>query len=132
MTASSVRLRNYLADQLQECTEGDVEQRVEDLTALVEQFDEDIESDVRVFSALANETRYEILRLLDSADEELCVCEINVIVDASEATISQALSQLVDAGLVTRRKDGRWRKYQTTTRATALLASFDGVKRIDG
>jgi DNA-binding transcriptional ArsR family regulator len=105
---------------------------VEDLTALVEQFDEDIESDVRVFSALANETRYEILRLLDSADEELCVCEINVIVDASEATISQALSQLVDAGLVTRRKDGRWRKYQTTTRATAMLASFDGVKRIDG
>lgn len=128
---STVRLRNYLADQLEECTEADVEARVDSLTRLVDRIDGEVESDVRVFSALANETRYEILRLLDGADEELCVCEVNVIVDVSEATISQALSQLVEAGLVTRRKDGRWRKYRTTTRATALIAVFDGLKRIE-
>ena len=128
MTESSDRLRNYLADQLEECTEADAEERVDHLATLTRQFEADIESDVRVFSALANKTRYEILRVLDSADEELCVCEINVVIDASEPTISQALSQLVDAGLVTRRKDGRWRKYRATTRATALLATFDGLK----
>ncbi|MEF8825003.1 MAG: metalloregulator ArsR/SmtB family transcription factor [Halapricum sp.] len=132
MDVSSGRLRNYLADQLEECTEADVEERLEYLAGLVAQLDGDIESDVRVFAALANETRYEILRVLDRADEELCVCEINVVIDASEATISQALSQLVDVDLVTRRKDGRWRTYRTTTRATAFLATFDGLKRTGG
>lgn len=127
MDSSSDRLHNYLADKLGECTEADVEDRMEYLDGLTARLS-DVESDVAVFSALANETRYEILRVLDRADEELCVCEVNVLVDASEATISQALSQLVDAGLVTRRKDGRWRTYRTTTQAAALLATFDGLQ----
>lgn len=131
MEASSGRLRNYLTDQLEECTEADVEQRVDYLAGLVDHSRDGIESDARVFSALANETRYEILRVLTGADEELCACEINMIIDASEATISQSLSQLVDVDLVTRRKDGRWRTYRATTRATALLATFDGLKRTD-
>jgi DNA-binding transcriptional ArsR family regulator len=130
MDSSSDRLHNYLADKLGECTEADVEDRLEYLDGLAARSD-DVESDVAVFSALANETRYEILRALDRADEELCVCEVNVLIDASDATISQALSQLVDAGLVSRRKDGRWRTYRTTTQATALLATFDGLQLTD-
>lgn len=132
MDESAERLHNYLADQLGECTESDVDTRVTQLMQLADQRDDSVTSDVSVFSALANRTRYEILRILDRADAELCVCEINVVVDASEATISQALSQLVDADLVTRRKDGRWRKYRTTRRATALLTTVDGLERIDG
>lgn len=131
MDSASGRLRNYLTAQLEECTEADVERRVNHLTGLADRTNEDVESDVRVFSALANETRYEILRVLDRADEELCVCEVNVVIDAAEPTISQALSKLVDAGLVTRRKDGRWRTYRATRRATALLATFDGLKQSD-
>jgi len=131
MDSTSERLRNYLTDQLEECTEADVEERLAFLAGITDHPNDDIESDVDVFSALANETRYEILRALDCADEELCVCEINAVSDASEATISQSLSQLVDVGLVTRRKDGRWRTYRTTTWATALLATFDGLKRTD-
>lgn len=131
MSSASDRLQNYLTDQLEECAEADVEERLDYLAGLSDHSDDDIESDVRVFSALANETRYEILRALDRADEELCACELNVIIDASEATISQGLSQLLDVGLVTRRKEGRWRKYRTTTRATALIATFDGLKGID-
>lgn len=129
MSESSSRLRNYLVDQLDDCADSDVEQRAEYLLGLGDRVEPDIESDVRVFSALANGTRCEILRILDRADEELCVCEVNVAIDASEATISQGLSQLVEAELVERRKDGRWRKYRATTRATALLATFDGLKR---
>ena len=129
MSEPSTRLQNYLVDQLDECADSDVEQRAEYLLELGARVEPDAESDVSVFSALANGTRYGILRVLDRADEELCVCEINVAIDASEATISQGLSQLVAAGLVGRRKDGRWRKYRATTRATALLATFDGLKR---
>lgn len=127
MNAASGRLSNYLTDQFEECAQCDVDERVDYLTDLASD-PESVTSDVRAFAALANETRYEILRVLDRADEELCVCELNVTVDASESTISQSLSKLVDVGLVTRRKDGRWRKYQTKTRATALLATFDGLK----
>jgi DNA-binding transcriptional ArsR family regulator len=126
MTDSPARLRNYLTDELEECTDSDVEQRIGDLRSLTDRLD-DFEPDVHVFSALANETRYEILRTLDESEDELCVCEINVVMDASEATISQSLSQLVEAGLVSRRKNGRWRKYRVTREATALLATFDGL-----
>jgi DNA-binding transcriptional ArsR family regulator len=86
-----------------------------------------IEADLDVLAALANETRYKLVRLLVAADGELCVCELNAMVDASESAISHALSKLTDAGLVTRRKDGRWRKYRATNGAVALLTLMDGV-----
>jgi DNA-binding transcriptional ArsR family regulator len=55
----------------------------------------------------------------------MCVCEINPIVDVSDSAISHALSDLREAGLVTRRKDGTWRYYEATERAKALLAALD-------
>jgi len=42
--------------------------------------------------------------------------------------ISHALSQLTDAGLLRRRKDGKWRKYRTAARASALLVALDGSR----
>lgn len=80
-------------------------------------------------SALANETRYKIVRILHTAGEELCVCEFSPLLDVSDSAISHALSQLTDAGLVTRRKDGKWRKYKTTVRADALLVALNGSRR---
>jgi DNA-binding transcriptional ArsR family regulator len=69
--------------------------------------------------------------LLKAADRELCVCEINPIVDVSDSAISHALSDLYDAGLVTRRKDGTWRYYETTDRAEAILTALDETRRTD-
>ena len=70
-----------------------------------------------------------IVRILHIAGEKLRVCEFSPLLDVSDSAISRAFSQLTDAGLVTRRKDGKWGKHQTTVRADALLFALDGSRR---
>ena len=83
-----------------------------------------IDQDLAVWSALANETRYRIMRLLQDHDE-VCVCDIDASLEASQSAISHALANLHDAGLVDRRKDGRWRYYRITPVASSLLTAMD-------
>jgi ArsR family transcriptional regulator len=91
----------------------------------------DVEMDVRTFSALGNETRYEALRFLAAADDEVCACELVPRLDVNQSTTSRALSALYEAGLVDRRKDGRWRYYTTTPRAETLLTAIDATREAD-
>ncbi|WP_394296231.1 ArsR/SmtB family transcription factor [Halorubrum lacusprofundi] len=87
--------------------------------------------DVELLSALGNETRYKIVRMLHAADgDELCVCELSPLLDVSDSAISHALSKLTDAGLVTRRKEGKWRMYRATPRANAVLVALDGSRSL--
>jgi ArsR family transcriptional regulator len=88
---------------------------------------ETIDSDVARLSALGNETRYELLRLLADADGEVCACDLGPSLPVSQSAVSQALSRLHDAGLVDRRKSGRWRHYEATEAATTLLDALDSV-----
>ena len=128
MSTATQRLQRYLTDQLQDCRPEDVEDRMAELDTLEAVLSADrISADLDVLAALANETRYKLVRLLVAADGELCVCELNAMVDASESAISHALSALTDAGLVTRRKDGRWRKYRASNGAVAAVTLLDGV-----
>jgi len=129
--ATHERLRRYMEDDLGSCQDDDFEQRVEQLEALDAAVGDSIGTDVEILSALANETRYKIVRLLEAAEGELCVCEFAPLLDVSDGAISHALSKLTDAGLVTRRKEGKWRKYRTTRRATALLIALDGARESD-
>jgi DNA-binding transcriptional ArsR family regulator len=122
------RLRRYLDDELGECRDEDVDKRLEELESIDETVGKGVDDDIGVAAALANETRYRIVRLIDAADSELCVCELTPLLDVSDSAISHALSELREAGLLTRRKDGKWRKYQTTRRATALLIALDGSR----
>lgn len=85
-------------------------------------------ADVEVLAALGNETRYGALRLIAEADSSVCVCELEPSLGVSQGAVSQALSRLFDAGLVTREKHGRWRYYDTTTRAERLLAVLDDTR----
>ena len=127
MSRTADRIRRYLDDELGECRSEDVERRLDELGTLeagLEGVRTDLELDV--LSALANGTRYTIVRVLVAAGEELCVCELNAVVDVTESGLSHALSTLVDAGLVDGRKDGRWKKYRATNRAAALVAVLDG------
>lgn len=128
MSTATQRLRRYLEDELRDCRPEDVDRRLDELDTLEAVLSsERIETDLDILAALANETRYELVRLLVAADGELCVCELNAMVDASESAISHALSNLADAGLVRRRKDGRWRKYRASNGAVAILTVLDGV-----
>jgi ArsR family transcriptional regulator len=127
MERSAERLRRYLEDELEECRTEDVEGRLAELKRLQDVVEADqVEEDVSMFSALANDTRYRLARALVAADGELCVCELHPLVDVSESGVSHAMSSLVQAGLVEGRKEGRWKKYRATDRANALVRVLDG------
>lgn len=79
------------------------------------------DQDVAVLQALASETRYTILQIITHAEQEICVCDIEAALNVSQGAVSQALSALTNAGLVSRRKDGRWRYYRPTKKAHEIL-----------
>ena len=131
MAGTTARLRRYLADELGECRSEDVERRLEELGTLEAALGTtQVDAELDVLSALSNETRYTLVRVLVAAREELCVCELHAVVDVTESGLSHALSALVDAGLVEGRKDGRWKKYRATNRAVALVTVLEGS--VDG
>lgn len=63
----------------------------------------------KLFQALSDPTRLEILELLRSG--ESCVCDLQGALDASQSRLSFHLRTLKDAGLVTDRREGRWVYY---------------------
>lgn len=124
MAESTTRIRRLIADRVGDCCDEDVEQRLDELQSLATTAFSDDRSRP-VFAVLGNETRYRLARTLAVAGEELCVCELEPLVDVSESAVSHALSDLVEAGLVTRRKEGNWRYYETTDLAETLLETAD-------
>ncbi|SDJ75703.1 Helix-turn-helix domain-containing protein [Halovenus aranensis] len=127
MARETDRLRRYLDDEIEGCRSEDVERRLDELETLDTALGEaHLGAELDVLSALANETRYRLVRTLVAAGEELCVCELQSVVDVTESGLSHALSALAEAGLVDGRKEGRWKKYRATNRAVALVTVLDG------
>lgn len=58
-----------------------------------------------IFKALGEPTRFKIIKLL--ADRELCVCDLEEVMQISQPRISQHLKVLKHAGLVNERKEGQ-------------------------
>jgi len=127
MDRNERRLRRLLEDELDDCCAGDVDSRLDDLDAIDAAVPENIDPDLAALGTLGDGTRYRIVRLLAAADGELCVCELEPLLSVSDSAISHALSDLADADLVTRRKDGTWRYYQLTERAAALVETLDAT-----
>lgn len=128
MSQQSERLERLITDRDGDCCRADIEARIETLSRHVSDSPSDIGGDQAALKALSNDTRYTIVRLLTATERELCVCEITPVVDVSDSAVSHALSDLYDAGLVTRRKDGTWRYYEATERATALFDALDRTR----
>jgi len=125
MPQKTERLERYLKDELGDCRDEEVDERLGELEELCERAE--VGAEVDVLSALGNETRYRLARALVAAEGEMCVCELDAVVDVSESGLSHALSELADAGLVSSRKEGRWKKYRATNRAVAVVTVLDGV-----
>lgn len=118
------RLEQYVEEGGLDCCPT-VEAEVESLEAIESTVtEESIRPEVELLSVFADATRYRILRVLLESDER-CVCELDALLDVSDSAVSHALRSLVDAGLVDRRKEGRWRIYSATERAARLV---DAVK----
>ncbi len=127
MAQATDRLRRYLDGELGDCRPEDVDDRLSELRDLeTESGAGAVERELDVLRALANETRYTLLRVLVAAEEELCVCELGAVVDVTDSGLSRALSTLDEAGLIEGHKDGRWKMYRATNRAVALTTVLDG------
>ena len=128
MTTGATRLRRLLSEDLGDCCEADVEDRIDELESLAAAVPDRLGTDLAALSTLSDETRHAIVRYLAAADGALCVCELSPLLDVSDSAVSHALSDLHDAGLVTRRKEGTWRYYDTTGRAARLLTALDETR----
>jgi DNA-binding transcriptional ArsR family regulator len=131
MASPTARLERLLTAERGGCCDADVEARLDSLRSYRSAVPTDPGVDLTALKTLGNDTRYTIVRLLSAAGRALCVCEIDPLVDVSDSAVSHALSDLRDAGLVARRKDGTWRYYETTARAEALLAALDETREAD-
>jgi ArsR family transcriptional regulator len=90
--------------------------------------DAEVAADVRWLATLGNDTRYEALRVIAEAEDGVCVCDLESALGVSQGAVSQALSRLFSAGLVERRKEGRWRYYTATPSAERLLRVLDTTR----
>jgi ArsR family transcriptional regulator, arsenate/arsenite/antimonite-responsive transcriptional repressor len=64
---------------------------------------------LRLLQAIAEPTRFDILRRLRHG--ERCVCDLTGALDAAQSRLSFHLKVLKDAGLVSDRREGRWTYY---------------------
>jgi ArsR family transcriptional regulator len=103
----------------------DPENRLTSLFDLVPD-DEQVDGQLTVFKALANDHRIRILEAL--RDGELCACELQVVLDAPQSTVASHLRELKDAGLVRSRRQGKWSYYRIgDTAALQLLDVADAL-----
>jgi DNA-binding transcriptional ArsR family regulator len=127
MSRSRNRLERLLSEELGQCCDDDVDRRLDALSDLESTaLPADVADHVTALTALASDTRYRIARLL-AAGDELCVCELSPLLDVSASAVSHALADLREAGLIERRKEGRWRYYRTTARAEAIIDALDAT-----
>jgi ArsR family transcriptional regulator len=70
---------------------------------------------VQTHKAIAHPVRLRLLAVLRTGP--LCVCQMTVVVRLAASTVSEHLSELRKAGLVSERKDGRWVEYRLSDSA---------------
>ncbi len=78
----------------------------------------------RIFRALGDETRLEIVTMVARAGRALCVCDVERAFDLSQPTISHHLKVLREAGLVTSERRGTWVYYALDRDAVAQIAQL--------
>ncbi|MGB9928171.1 MAG: ArsR/SmtB family transcription factor [Methanosarcina sp.] len=65
---------------------------------------------VHIFKALADENRIRILNLL--RDGELCVCDIEAVLDIKQSNTSRHLNKLKTSNLIVSKKRSQWVFYR--------------------
>ena len=123
-----------MSDSVPESTRQTLERLYEDpdsrLTSLFDLAADDgqVDAQLTVFKALANDHR---IRILDALrDGEMCACELQVVLDAPQSTVASHLRELSDAGIVRKRRQGKWSYYRIGD--TAVLQLLDMAAALDG
>ncbi len=72
-----------------------------------------------ITKALSDESRVRAVMAL--AQGELCLCQIVEVLGLAPSTVSKHMSILQQAGLIQRRKDGRWHYYRLARREASPM-----------
>jgi ArsR family transcriptional regulator len=80
------------------------------------------EKAAKLFHALSDETRLELLDRLQSGEQ--CVCELTDAMKAAQSRLSFHLKVLKDAGLILDRREGRWMYYSINRGAIGDLEEW--------
>lgn len=77
-----------------------------------------------LFSALGNPARVRIVNLLAASDEPVCVCHLIEPLGLAQATVSEHLKRLVEAGLLLREERGKWSYFSLNSEAFERVAAL--------
>jgi DNA-binding transcriptional ArsR family regulator len=80
-----------------------------------------------IAKALSDETRVRALLSLEGG--ELCLCQVVDLLKLSPSTVSKHMSVLGHAGLVARRRAGRWIYYRLSGSTQAARAALRWARR---
>lgn len=72
---------------------------------------------VQMLKAIGHPARLRLLTML--RDGPLCVCQMTVVLKLAASTVSEHLSELRKAGVVSEKKTGRWVAYSLSADPTA-------------
>jgi ArsR family transcriptional regulator len=86
--------------------------------------DDEANATAALFSALANPARVRIVNLLASSGDPVCLCNLTPPLRLAQATVSQHLRRLVDAGLVVREERGKWSYFSLDPDAFERVAAL--------
>jgi ArsR family transcriptional regulator len=75
-----------------------------------------VDQSVEVLKALADPTRLQMISILKSSAEPVCICDFTAAFDLSQPTISHHMAKLREAGLVDVSKAGIWAYYRLASR----------------
>ena len=85
-----------------------------------------------LFHALSDPIRVDVVALL--IDGERCVCDLMDDLELQQSRLSWHLKTLVDAGIITGRREGRWNYYSLNkdvlAEATEYLAGLKPTRRL--
>jgi ArsR family transcriptional regulator len=105
-TAATLERLNILSSQ-NKCEVGSY---VEDLKKRVSEINRgELRKSSNFFKALGDESRLKMIYLLEKRD--MCVCELVASLELSQPTTSHHLKILETAGLIERKKKGKWAFY---------------------
>lgn len=82
---------------------------------------------IQVIKALSDETRLRILNLLYQG--ELCVCELEALLDINQSNASRHLSRIVNAGIIKYEKRAQYVYYRINL---DILIKYPFIKEILG
>ena len=77
-----------------------------------------------LFAALGNPARVKIVNLLAACDGPVCLCNLLEPLGLAQATVSQHLKRLVEAGLVLREERGKWSYFSLDVEAFERVAAL--------